>query len=217
MVNDPYLQVLQPTERPLTSRIIAVNIAIFILWLVLGQEDGGFMARNFLVSWTGLEEGRIWTVITFVFSHATFLHLFINMFVLRSFGPVMEQVLGRRRFFRFYLGAGAVASLSHCLVSAFFLGDPGLPALGASGAISGLVLLFACLFPRKRIFFFGVIPVPALWAVAIVVGLDSWGLIDQVRGGGLPIGYGAHIGGALSGLLYYAFFVRKSAPAEEAW
>ncbi|MGZ3669521.1 MAG: rhomboid family intramembrane serine protease [Bdellovibrionota bacterium] len=201
----------------ISSRIIAANVAVFFLWLILGMDDHGFMAQNFLVSWTGLREGRVWTLFTSVFSHATFLHLFLNMIVLRSFGAVMEQALGQKQFIRFFLAAGAIASLSHCLVSAFILGDPALPALGASGAISGLVLLFALLFPGQRILFFGIIPLPALWAAVILVGIDTWGLIEQVRGGGLPICYGAHIGGALTGLLYYVLFLRRPVPVGEGW
>lgn len=192
-----------------TSVLIALNVAVFLLWQISDPSDDGFMARNFLVSGVALREGRWWTLVTSVFSHFALLHIFLNMYVLRSFGAVMEQSLGRARFLRFYLGAGIVASLCHCLVSAYLLGQPGLPALGASGAISGVVLLFALVYPRQRLLFFGLLPAPAIWGALLFVGMDAWGLLQQVRGsGGMPIGYGAHLGGALAGLAYYLTVIR---------
>lgn len=213
----PRYLVQQKSSTSLTSWIIGLNFVVFALWILSGESETGFMARNFLVSWQGLTEGRVWTLFTSVFSHATVLHLFVNMFVLHSFGPVMEGAIGRKSFFRFYLTAGVLASLSHALVSAFLLGAPSLPALGASGAISGLVLLFALMFPRERILFFGLLPAPALWAALLLVGIDLWGLLDQAGGGGLPIGYGAHLGGAVTGFIYYFAVIRRRFPAEEIW
>lgn len=132
------------------------------------------------------------------------------MAVLYMFGSALENVLGKSFFLKFYFTAGIVASLSHCLVSVALLDQPTLPALGASGAVSGIVLLFSFMFPRQRIFLFGVIPLPALAAAILFVGLDIWGLIAQTGGHGLPIGHGAHLGGALTGALCYFFFIRRT-------
>ena len=118
-------------------------------------------------------------------------------------------MLGRRRFLAFYLVAGIVASLTHAFVSAWILSEPGLPALGASGAIAGVILVFALMFPKERILLFGIIPIPAIWGAVAAVGLDIWGLVAQARGGGLPIGYGAHLGGAATGFIYYFLFLRR--------
>lgn len=187
--------------------IVVINVLVFFMWHVLGTN--GFMFDNFLVSWTALIEGRYWTLITSVFSHNMLMHIFINMFVLNSFGSLLEVVLGRTRFLIFYLGAGVVSSFCHSIVSAFILHEPSLPALGASGAIAGLVLVFALVFPREKILLFGLIPLPALWGALAFVGLDLFGLFAQAQGGGLPIGHGAHLGGALSGALYYVFYLRR--------
>jgi membrane associated rhomboid family serine protease len=82
---------------------------------------------------------------------------------------------------------------------------PEMPALGASGAISGTVVLFALMFPQAKIFILGILPLPAIWGAVLLVGLDLWGLVSQTAGGDLPIGYGAHLGGAFTGLIYYFF------------
>jgi membrane associated rhomboid family serine protease len=123
--------------------------------------------------------------------------------VLNSFGPIVERTLGSKRFLGFYLVAGIVGSLGHAAVSRFILEDPDLPALGASGAISGLILLFSLLYPKEKILLFGIIPMPAMIGAVLFVGLDIWGVVAQAEGGGLPIGHGAHLGGAIAGLIYF--------------
>lgn len=191
--------------------IIILNLIVFGAWVTAKtQEQLYFMTANFLVSWLHLEAGRYWTLVTSVFSHKDLWHFLINMFVLQSFGTIVEQVLGSMRFLTFYLLAGIVSSLAHCLVSAFYLDQPSIPALGASGAISGLVLIFALLFPKEKILIFGIIPIPALIGALAFIGLDFWGLSAQASGGGLPIGHGAHLGGALTGIIYYFLFLRHN-------
>ena len=71
------------------------------------------------------------------------------------------------------------------------------------------MLVFSLMFPKERILVFGIVPVPALWGAVAFVGLDIWGLFEQKHGGGLPIGHGAHLGGALAGLLFYFGYVRR--------
>jgi membrane associated rhomboid family serine protease len=167
------------------------------------------MINNFLVSWDHLAEGRFWVLLTAVFSHNLLFHILLNMFVLKSFGPYIEQTLGSRKFLNFYLLCGLFSSLCHAVLSAFYLREPGIPALGASGAISGVILFFSLLFPKEKIYILGLIPVPALIGALLFIGLDVWGLIAQSNGGGLPIGHGAHLGGAFMGILYFIYFVRK--------
>jgi membrane associated rhomboid family serine protease len=198
---------MSPYRRPvLVPLIIVINVGVFLMWGSLG--DSPFMRDNFLVSWESLAQGRYWTLVTSEFSHNLFIHIFINMFVLNSFGPLLEQVLGRGRFLFFYLLAAVVASLSHSVASAFVLHQPEMPALGASGAIAGLILVFSLIFPREKILLFGIIPLPAIWGALVFVGLDLWGLVAQAEGGGLPIGHGAHLGGAFAGIVYYMFYLR---------
>lgn len=166
------------------------------------------MVENFLVSWNDLVDRRYWNLLTSVFSHNMFLHFFMNMLVLSSFGPILERILGFKRFVKIYLLAGFVGSLGHVVVSAWLLQKPELAALGASGAIAGIVILFSLIFPRQTILLFGLIPVPAFWGAILFIGLDLWGLIEQAEGGGLPIGHGAHLGGAFTGIIYYLMSVR---------
>jgi membrane associated rhomboid family serine protease len=181
-----------------------VCCAVFALWAFLPQARV-FMVHHFLVSGAHLYAGYYWTLVTSVFSHNMLFHLVLNLMVLSSFGPAMERMMGHTRFFLFFLLSGIAGSLGHVFCSIYLLHIPNQPALGASGALAGLILLFSLWFPRERILIFGIIPVRAIWGAVGFVSLDLWGLMAQRQGGGLPIGHGAHLGGALFGALYYFY------------
>lgn len=183
--------------------IFILNLVVFIMWKAFNPY---FMMAHFAVSWNALEATRYWTVLTSVFSHYLLWHFLLNMMVLMSFGGLLDRLLGRRRFLIFYLLAGSFASLCHALVGNYVLSSPNQSAVGASGALAGVILLFALMFPKERIYIFGILPIPALVGALAFVGLDVYGLLAQSQGGGLPIGHGAHLGGALFGMLYYFLF-----------
>lgn len=195
---------LRHKKSILVPTIISINALVFLGWQ-MSPSTGPFgpMADHFLVSWKALSEGRYWVLLASAFSHNMFWHLFINMYVLLSFGSFLERYLGRFRFLSFYLLAGIISSFSHAAVSQWILNEPRQPALGASGAIAGLILLFSLCFPKEKILLLGLIPISAIWGALAFIGLDLWGLMAQAKGGGLPIGHGAHLGGAFTGILFY--------------
>ena len=189
-------------KNSLTGIIIILNAIVFFLWILV---DTQFMINNFLVSTDSLFEGRVWTLLTSVFSHNLPFHLLINMLVFYSFGRVLENILGPKRFLSLFLIAGIAGSLSHCLTSSLLLSNSSLPALGASGAVSGILVVFSFMFPKQLIYIFGIIPIPAMVGTIIFVGLDLLGLFTQAAGSSVPIGHGAHLGGALAGFIYFRF------------
>ena len=207
---------LRQSENPMDRRpvavavIIAINVLIFLAWQAarVDQTLEQVMVGNFLVSTSHLMHGHWWTLVTSAFSHIDLWHIALNMFVLWSFGTVLEKLWGTWTFLIFYLTAAVVASASHCFVSSVMMGNPDINALGASGAVSGLLLAFALLFPKHRILIFGVIPVPALVGALGFVAIDIWGLFAQTQGGGIGIGHGAHLGGAFCGFLFWASYLR---------
>ena len=186
-----------PTRTPVVTTLLVSNVAVF------AATPTPLLLDNFLVSWSALAEGRLWTLVTSVFSHNLLLHLLVNMVVLLSFGKPMELLMGRGRFLGFFFTAGIVASLAHAATSRFLLDRPELPALGASGALAGVLMLFSFSFPKAKVLFFFIIPLPAIFAALAFIAIDVWGLMAQIGGGTLPIGHGAHLGGGLVGILYY--------------
>lgn len=189
-------------RTPIVNALLAANVVVFLLWLWAAVPTP-VMADHFLISWNHLAEGRVWTLLTALFSHNMLFHLLVNMIVLVSFGPLLERAMGAGSFAAFYLVAGAVGSLAHAAASNFLIGAPAQPALGASSALAGVLLLFSLAFPKSRVLLFFVIPLPAIVAALAFVAIDIWGLMVQIEGGGLPIGHGAHLGGALTGAVYY--------------
>ena len=193
-----------PRGTPVTvvNTMLVLNIIVFAMW-IWPVLPPAVMMEHFMVSWEHLAAGRIWVLITSVFSHLLLFHLLINMIVLLSFGPPLERAMGSGPFLVFYLVAGIVGSLAHAITSGFLVGLPAQPALGASSALAGVLLLFSLSFPKAKVLLFFIIPLPAIVAALAFVTIDIWGLVMQVEGEGMPIGHGAHLGGALVGAIWF--------------
>lgn len=151
------------------------------------------------------------TLITSMFMHGGFAHLFGNMLFLLIFGDNLENRIGHSRYLVFYLLTGIIASLAHVFTTIYFGGNPLIPTLGASGAISGVLGGYILLFPRRRvsvIMFYFVTDVPAIVAIGL------WFVFQLISGIGMlgpgaqegGVAYAAHIGGFLAGLLLIKIF-----------
>ena len=149
------------------------------------------------------------TLLTSMFLHGGWGHLGGNMLFLWIFGDNIEHRLGHLRFVLFYLAAGLAASAAHI----FFNAGSIIPAVGASGAISGVLGGYLLLYPKNRVYVLtwgGVVAVPAifmlgLWIVTqFVNGVGSIAATEETGGGG--VAYMAHIGGFIAGLLLAPLF-----------
>ena len=157
------------------------------------------------------------TLLTSMFLHGGWGHLGGNMLFLWIFGDNIEHRLGHVRFVVFYLACGLAASLAHIM----FNSGSSLPAVGASGAISGVLGGYLLMFPRNRVYVLtwgGVMAVPAifmlgLWIVTqFVNGVGRIAVTNQSGG----VAYMAHIGGFVAGLILAPLFGRGRAPAVTA-
>lgn len=140
---------------------------------------------------------KIWQLITHMFMHdsRSFFHILFNMFTLYMFGAQLEDVWGSKRFFNFYMICGIVAGLAQL----FFGGDGGY-AVGASGAIMGVLAAFTFLFPNTPLYMMFIpIPIKAKFAIPALMALDLFGGIAKVNGDN--IAHWAHLGGAAAGFL----------------
>lgn len=154
------------------------------------------------------------TLITSMFMHGGWAHLFGNMLFLLVFGDNIEDAMGHRRYFFFYLLCGVLASLCHVFVSAYTSQSAFIPSLGASGAVSGIMGGYILLFPTRSVHlwvFFFIFSVPAFLAVGI------WFVFQVINGMGMlggeesagGVAYAAHIGGFIFGLLLVKLFARR--------
>lgn len=191
------------------SWIIVVNAIFYFILLIIGLFDLPVSLNYFALDAEAIFAGKYWwTLLVHMFSHVYLAHIFLNMFALFSFGGLCERIIGRKRFFWFYLIAGLFAGLLSVVLSHYFgygigeriFGSPNIPMLGASGAIFGVAGLLMMLLPKLRfsIIFFPFFSMPAyiilpsflvvFWILSI---LFNW-----------PIGNVAHFGGFLVGVAY---------------
>jgi len=191
-----------PSLSPAVKRLIAATIICFVVQNI----GGGVVDRTFaLVPALAVPHLYLWQFATYIFLHANLIHLLFNMFVLWMFGPDVEGVLGTRRFTYFYFFCGIGAGLCSVL---FY--PPATFIMGASGAIFGLMVAFAMLFPERvvTLLLFFVLPVnmKAKHLVLIFAGLELLLVISNVRGD--FVAHFAHLGGALFGYLYMGWWGR---------
>jgi len=192
--------------------IVAANVAVFLWELSLGPDlqralfEVAFVPRRFWIP--GYLLPNVITIFVSMFLHGGFLHIAGNMLYLWIFGDNVEDRLGHVRYLLFYLICGFGAMLTH----AFFNADSTVPAIGASGAIAGVLGAYLVLYPKQRvstlipIFFFIIIrEIPAIfllgfWFVLqLFAGVGSLGVPEaEVTGG---VAYFAHIGGFVLGMI----------------
>ncbi len=199
----------------ITTWIIIVNIVVFIF----ARLFMGIFGTENVLSIIALQpnaffNGAIWALVTSMFMHGNFTHLFVNMISLFFIGNFVEKLIGRKRLFWLYILSGLVAGLSFVFLAYFFgnteigmrvFGSPEVFAVGASGAIFALGGLLAVLTPRLKVYVFFVIPM-RMWVAIIVLLVVLWA---ASVGAGLPFGNTAHLGGLLIGVIYAAYLKRK--------
>jgi len=177
---------------PITFWLLVVSLGVFIVQMLIPPISNLLML--FPVG------SGMWfptQYLTAVFAHGSLSHVVGNMIVLFFFGPELERGLGRRRFLLFYLLTGVGANI---LFHIFF--PPPVPALGASGAIYAILVMFAWLWPNKEIsfLFFPMFRFKVKWLVMILVGIEVLFLIAGQSDG---VAHSVHVLGALLATIYY--------------
>lgn len=136
---------------------------------------------------------RPWTIITYMFAHGGFMHLFFNMLGLFFFGPPLEGRWGSKAFIRFYL----ICGLGGAALSFLFAFHS--PIIGASAAVYGVMLAFALNWPDSPIYIWGILPIPAKWLVVILAAFSFMSAFQNRADG---VAHFAHLGGFAAAFLY---------------
>jgi len=183
-----------------TLYLLIANIAVFGLSIFAPALVGGWLS---LIPNRLLFRGELWRLGSYLFIHGDFSHLLFNMLGLFFFGPVMERVLGYRRFWIFYFlcgcGSGLVAALFY-----FSLGNGDAVIIGASGAIFGIITGYGVLFPNSTIYWNFFLPIKAKWLVLIYGVLQLFATLQYAGGARSGIASIAH----LSGIIIAYFYLR---------
>jgi membrane associated rhomboid family serine protease len=178
---------------PAVSQIVLANVVVFLVQMLTADM---LINSGLPLVPAQAAKGMIWQLVTYMFMHGSFMHLFFNMFAVVIFGSSLEQWWGTRDFLKYYFVTGIGAGLVQT-IAAFSLGNPNVPVIGASGAVFGLLIAYGMAFPNRQILLWFVIPVSARVMVFI------WGFLElaMIR---YPdnVARFAHLGGMLIGFIY---------------
>ena len=194
---------------PAVQIIIIANIAVFVAMMAAGPV---------LIDWFGLSpqdvftRGRLWQLGTYLFLHGDVFHILFNMLAVWMFGVDLERRWGTRAFVKYYAITGVGAAVCTLLISLVPFGRETYLAstIGASGAVYGLIMAWAIVFPHRTILFLGVFPLSAR-VFALIMGAISFSQALN-QGGGTTVAHVAHLGGMIAGYWYLKTPVRKLRP-----
>lgn len=205
-----------------TKNLLIINILVFIA-TIFGEEP---MTRVFALFYPASPYFHWWQYITHMFMHGGFWHIFFNMYTLFIFGSVVERIIGDRKFLILYfvcgLGAAAlhtgvewlqaqsyidgIAKGSQKAMQAYSMLKM-TPTVGASGAIYGLLIAYAMLFPNAKLtLIFPPVTLSAKWWVIIFAVIE---LVTGVTGMQAGVAHFAHLGGMLFGFLLIRYWRRR--------
>ena len=228
------------TIPPITKNLIIINVVFYLLQLVFSSQGGDL---NYMLGlhYFQANDFHLWQPLTYMFMHASLMHLFFNMFGLWMFGGLIERTFGQRHFIIYYLvcglgaafcqelsqffqvysmisaqGAGITDMMHLSMADKMMLNNFGL-TVGASGCIYGILLAFGMSYPEERIFVFPLpVPVKARWFVCIYVFIELWQAISNAHGASDGIAHIAHLGGMVFGYLLIKYW-RGASPQFNGW
>ena len=204
------------------KNIIIINVLVYLMTSL----KGNFMYENFALFYPTSPFFHWWQPVTHMFMHGGFWHLFFNMYTLFIFGTVLERVWGTKKFLVFYFVTGLGAALIHTGVEWIQMqswlgaaadGSPAAlasihamkmtPTVGASGAIYGVLMGYAMLYPDSIMtLIFPPVSLKAKWFVLIFAAIE---LLTGVTGTGGGIAHFAHLGGLIFGLILMLYWKKS--------
>ncbi len=215
---------------PVVKNLLVINVLCYLGMMAakrFGIDLNDILGLHFFEA----SKFKAYQLITYMFMHGSFSHIFFNMFALWMFGNVLENVWGSKRFLLFYIICGIGAGLTQELVQyiqyatslvnydSVNLGSGGVIAMsdylnlmttvGASGAIYGILLAFGMLFPNSMIYLYFAIPIKAKWFVIGYAVVELLTGLSGMFGSGDNIAHFAHLGGMLFGLVLILYWKKK--------
>lgn len=199
-----------------TRNLVIINCIVFLATLI----NKGFMIETFALFYPTSPFFHWWQVVTHMFMHGGFWHIFFNMYTLLMFGIVLERALGTKRFLIFYfvtgLGAAALHTGVEWIQDQVFIANGAhiahqilmnTPTLGASGAIYGVLIGYAMCYPNSRLtLLFPPVTLTAKWFVIIFAIIELGTGVSGIQDG---VAHFAHLGGMLFGWLLIRWWRKK--------
>ena len=207
------------------KNLLIINVLLFLATFTLNRfhiDLTNILGLHFFKA----SDFRLYQLVTYMFMHGNFEHLFFNMFALWMFGSTLENIWGAKRFLLFYMVCGLGAGLCQEVVQyieyttslvnydTVNMGSRVIPmsaylnlmnTVGASGAIYGLLLAFGMMFPNEYVYLYFLVPIRTKW---FIIGMVVIELVSGFYGGG-NIAHFAHLGGMLFGLIMILNWKKK--------
>lgn len=212
-----------------TKSLLIINVVAFIISLMSGGNALSGLNNIFGLHFFLASDFHIYQLITYMFMHGGWTHLFFNMFALWMFGCVVENVWGPKKFLFYYILCGVGAGVCQEIAQFgqfYMLAQEQIPSftsdiifevarnsagvtnlwttVGASGSIYGVLLAFGMIFPEQRIFIIPIpFPIKAKWLVMLYAGIE---LFSAIGSSGDGVAHVAHLGGMLFGYLMIKYW-----------
>lgn len=192
-----------PKFRSATMMLLALNIAAFVLQAIFyGYPPKFNNGLPLALSVNQVLHGWVWQLLTYQFLHGSLMHLLGNCLGIYMFGEEVETGLGKKRFFILYFVSGIVGGIFQVLFSLAWHGHFGANVVGASAGVFGLIAAFATMFPNRtlNLLVFFVLPVSLKAKTLLLIegAIAIFGILYP----GDNIAHGAHLGGALAGIIF---------------
>jgi len=216
---------------PVVKNLMIINVLVFLTQNIVGQREEGLVENWFALHDLHSVYFKPHQLITHMFMHGSFAHLFFNMFGLWMFVAAIEHRYGAKRFLQFYIISGLGAAVLHMgilylemepIMEIFrrlpmeeqleLIESPtfkvNVATLGASGAVFGCLAAFGYLYPNSIIMINFLLPMKAKWLVLIYAGMELF--LAFRNSAGDTVAHFAHLGGALTGFLLVYFWNKRN-------
>ena len=182
---------------PVVKSLLIANIVAYLI------DSLVHVSPLFALYYWGSDAFMPYQLVTYMFMHGNFTHIFFNMFALWMFGRIMEQVWGGQRFLVYYMICGIGAGLVQELGQVIGIISPYSMTIGASGAVYGILLAFGMTFPNERLFIIPIpFPIKAKWFICIYVAIEILEGMSASDG----VAHFAHLGGMFFGLVLILYW-----------
>lgn len=188
------------TLTPWVKRLMIINGAVFLIQLIAG-DAGRSIIETFGLSHKGfIQELKLWQIVTYMFLHGGWLHIFFNLFTLWMFACDLERLWGGERFIKYYMLCGMGAGVFIAAMNWYSYSQTGLAepiTIGASGAIYGILLAYGLMWPNRTVLIYFLFPVKMKY---MLIGFGLLEFLGTFGGSGSGISHIGHLGGLVSGL-----------------
>ncbi|MBD3226135.1 MAG: rhomboid family intramembrane serine protease [Caldithrix sp.] len=189
---------------PAIKNIIFINGIIFLMQVINSGLNRVILTNFALSPQDVIYQFKIWQLVTYMFLHGGFWHIFFNMFIFWMFGSELEREWGTREFLKYYFITGIGAGIINILLST-------APTIGASGAVYGVMLAYALRYPDRLIYIWFLFPVKVKYLMGFLTVFSFLSTFGAYNDG---IAHAAHLGGIVIGFFYlkywYLFYKVKS-------